>query len=39
MTRMKLMARKHVHAPPHRNDVPTESHNDGQDAGYLSRTL
>jgi hypothetical protein len=38
MTR-KLTARKHVHAPPHRNDVPTESHSDGQHAGYLPRTL
>jgi hypothetical protein len=36
---MKLMARKHVYAPPHRNVVPTESHNDGQNAGYFLRTL
>jgi hypothetical protein len=33
------MARKHVHAPPHRDAVPTESHSDGQDAGYFPRTL
>jgi hypothetical protein len=33
------MARKHVCAPPRRNDVPTESHSDGQNAGYFSRTL
>jgi hypothetical protein len=39
MVRMKLTARKHVHAPPHRNDVPMESHSDGQDAGYFPRTL
>jgi hypothetical protein len=39
MARMKLKARKHICAPPHRNVVPTESHNDGQDAGYFPRTL
>jgi hypothetical protein len=39
MARMKLTARKHVHAPPRRDVVPMESHNDGQDAGYFSRTL
>jgi hypothetical protein len=39
MARMKLMARKHVRAPPCRNAVPTESHNDGHDAGYFPRTL
>jgi hypothetical protein len=39
MARMKLMARKHVRAPPRRNVVPTESHNDGQDVGYFLRTL
>jgi hypothetical protein len=39
MARMKLTARKHVRTPPRRNDVPTESHNDGQDAGYFPRTL
>jgi hypothetical protein len=39
MARMKLSARKHVRAPPHRNVVPTESHNDGQFAGYFPRTL
>jgi hypothetical protein len=33
------MTRKHVCAPPRRNDVPTESHNDVQDVGYFSRTL
>jgi hypothetical protein len=32
------MARKHVCAPPHRDVVPTESHSDGQDAGYFPRT-
>jgi hypothetical protein len=31
--------RKHIHMPPCRNAVPTESHNDGQCAGYFSRTL
>jgi hypothetical protein len=39
MVRMKLTARKHVRAPLHRNDVPMESHSDGQDAGYFPRTL
>jgi hypothetical protein len=39
MARMKLMARMHVRAPPGRNDVPTESHSDGQNAGYFLRTL
>jgi hypothetical protein len=38
MTR-KLTSRKHVRAPLRRNDVPTESHSDGQRAGYFSRTL
>jgi hypothetical protein len=33
------MARKHVHAPPRRDAVPTESHSDGQEAGYFPRTL
>jgi hypothetical protein len=33
------MARKHVHAPPHRNVVPTESHSYGQNVGYFPRTL
>jgi hypothetical protein len=33
------MARKHVHAPPRRNAVPTESHSDGQSASYFLRTL
>jgi hypothetical protein len=39
MARMKLAARKHVSAPPRRGVVPTESHSDGQDAGYFPRTL
>jgi hypothetical protein len=39
MVRMKLTARKHVHALPRRNVVPTESHSDGQNAGYFLRTL
>jgi hypothetical protein len=39
MARVKLTARKHVHAPPHRNVVPTESQSDGQNAGYFPRTL
>jgi hypothetical protein len=39
MTKMKLTARKHVRAPPHRNAAPTESHSDGQNIGYLTRTL
>jgi hypothetical protein len=39
MARAKLTVRKHVRAPPHRNVVPTESHSDGQNAGYFPRTL
>jgi hypothetical protein len=39
MARVKLTARKHVRAPPRWNIVPTESHNDGQNAGYFLRTL
>jgi hypothetical protein len=39
MVGMKLMVRKQVRAPPHRNDVPTESHSDGQNARYFLRTL
>jgi hypothetical protein len=39
MARMKLTTRKHVRAPPCRDVVPTESHSDGQDAGYFPRTL
>jgi hypothetical protein len=39
MATVKLTARKHVHAPPHRNAAPTESHSDGQCAGYILRTL
>jgi hypothetical protein len=33
------MARKHVHAPQHRNAVPTESHSVGSNTGYFLRTL
>jgi hypothetical protein len=36
MARVKL---KHIRVPPHRNAMPTESHNDGQNAGYFLRTL
>ena len=32
-------ASKHVHAPPCRNVVPTESHSDGQNTGYFLTTL
>jgi hypothetical protein len=39
MARVKLTARKHVCVPPCRNVVPTESHIDGQNAGYFPRTL
>jgi hypothetical protein len=39
MERMKLTTRKHVHAPPRRNAVPTEFHSNGQNAGYFLRTL
>jgi hypothetical protein len=39
MARVKLTVRKHVRAPPRRNVVPTESHSDGQNARYFSRTL
>jgi hypothetical protein len=39
MARVKLTMRKHVRAPPRRNVVPTESHSDGQNAGYFFRTL
>jgi hypothetical protein len=39
MVRAKLSARKHVHTPPRRNVVPTESHSDGQRVGYFPRTL
>jgi hypothetical protein len=38
MTR-KLTARKHVHALPRRNAMPTESHSDGQHVSYIPRTL
>jgi hypothetical protein len=33
----KLIVWKHVHAPPRRNAVRTESHSDGQRAGYFPR--
>jgi hypothetical protein len=36
---MKLTARKHICAPPRRNDVPTDSHSDGHNTGYFPRTL
>jgi hypothetical protein len=39
MARAKLTVRKHVRAPPRRNVVPTESHNDGHNVGYFPRTL
>jgi hypothetical protein len=38
MARVKLTVRKHVHVPPRRNVVPTESHSDGQNVGYFPRT-
>jgi hypothetical protein len=39
MARVKLIARMNVCMPPRRNVVPTESHSDGQNAGYFLRTL
>jgi hypothetical protein len=39
MARAKLTVRKHVRVPPCKNVVPTESHSDGQNAGYFPRTL
>jgi hypothetical protein len=33
------MARKHVRALPRSDAVPTESHSDGQHAGYFPRIL
>jgi hypothetical protein len=39
MARVKLTVGKYIRAPPHRNVVPTESHSDGQNAGYFPRTL
>jgi hypothetical protein len=39
MARAKLTARKHIHAPPHRNAMPTESHSDGQNVGYFLRII
>jgi hypothetical protein len=35
----KLIVRKHVGVPPHRNVAPTESHSDGQNVDYFLRTL
>jgi hypothetical protein len=39
MVRLTLTAKKHVHASPRRNAVPTESHSVGQNASYFPRTL
>jgi hypothetical protein len=39
MVRAKLIASKHVRVPLRRYVVPTESHNDGQNARYFPRTL
>jgi hypothetical protein len=39
MARTKLKARKHIRVTLRRNVVPRESHSDGQNAGYFSRTL
>jgi hypothetical protein len=39
MARVKLTVRKDVRVPPHRNAMPTESHSDGQNAGYFPRIL
>jgi hypothetical protein len=39
MARMKLMARKLVRVPPHRNAMAMEPHSDCQNAGYFPRTL
>jgi hypothetical protein len=39
MARVKVTVRKHVRTPPRRNVVATESHSDGQNAGYFLRTL
>jgi hypothetical protein len=39
VARAKLIVRKHVHVPPPRNVVPTESHSVGQAAEYFPRTL
>jgi hypothetical protein len=39
MARVKLIVRKHVHEPRRRNVVTTESHSDGQNAGYFLSTL
>jgi hypothetical protein len=39
MARVKLTVRKHVLTSSRRNVVPMESHSDGQNARYFSRTL
>jgi hypothetical protein len=39
MSRAKLTARKHICVPLRGNVMPTESHSDGQNAGYFPRTL
>jgi hypothetical protein len=39
MARAKLTARKHICVPLRGNVMPTESHSDGQNAGYFPRTL
>jgi hypothetical protein len=39
MASAKLIARKHIRVPPHRNVVPMESHGDDQNVGYFLRTL
>jgi hypothetical protein len=39
MARVKLTVRKNVRMPPRMNVVPMESHSDGQNVGYFSRTL
>jgi hypothetical protein len=35
----KLMARKHIHAPPHWDVETTVSHNDDESASYFLRTM
>jgi hypothetical protein len=35
MARVKLTVMKHVRTPPRRKVVPTKSHSDGQNVGYL----
>jgi hypothetical protein len=39
MARAKLIVRKHVRTPAHRNAMPTESHSDYRNDGYFPRTL